>query len=85
MGHIIESLLLLSAFFIWSPILAENVRPYDAPIIGVLSQEYDKSIGIGPNFPGHKSYIAASYVKAVEGSGAMVVPILIGQSQEYYE
>lgn len=42
------------------------------PIIGVLSQEifvYPKKI-----YP-DKSYIAASYVKFIEGGGARVVPI----------
>lgn len=84
MAHIVKAFLLLSALAC-SSISCGSIRPYDAPVIGILSQEYYKSIGIEPNFPGHKSYIAASYVKAVEGSGAMVVPILIGQSQEYYE
>ncbi|KAJ9583235.1 hypothetical protein L9F63_022425 [Diploptera punctata] len=47
------------------------------PIIGVVAQEmYNR-----PNY----SYIAASYVKFVEGSGARVVPVLINQDDEYYE
>ncbi|PSN39422.1 hypothetical protein C0J52_12361 [Blattella germanica] len=44
------------------------------PIIGVLAQEFRSW-----------SYIAASYVKFVEGSGARVVPIMINQSRSYYE
>lgn len=84
MGYTVETLLLLSALV--SPtIWALHARPYEPPVIGILSQEYYHSIGIAPNFKGHKSYIAASYVKAVEGAGAMVVPIQIGQPREYYE
>lgn len=46
----------------------------DRPIIGVLAEEiaYD----IDDEWPGvYESYIAASYVKFVEGGGARVVPI----------
>jgi len=35
-------------------------------------------------FPDKKSYIAASYVKYVEGAGARAVPIRVNQPQEYY-
>lgn len=46
----------------------------DEPIIGVLSQEI--SFYLDGKYPGqYKSYIAASYVKFVEGGGARVVPI----------
>lgn len=46
----------------------------DAPIIGVLAQEI--SYELNQNWPGkYKSYIAASYIKFLEGSGARVVPI----------
>uniref|UniRef100_A0A3B4W948 folate gamma-glutamyl hydrolase n=1 Tax=Seriola lalandi dorsalis TaxID=1841481 RepID=A0A3B4W948_SERLL len=50
------------------------------PIIGVLAQE---------NLPGDQvaqgsSYIAASYVKYLEGSGARVVPIRINRTEEEY-
>lgn len=44
------------------------------PIIGVLSLEV--SPAIKRNFPGdQESYIAASYIKFVEGAGARAVPI----------
>lgn len=48
----------------------------DRPIIGVLSQE--QSVYLHTKFPeeNYTSYIAASYVKDVEASGARVVPIL---------
>ena len=42
--------------------------------LGILSQEYDD--GLQPVAPNNTiSYIAASYVKYVEGAGARVVPI----------
>uniref|UniRef100_A0A171A467 folate gamma-glutamyl hydrolase n=1 Tax=Triatoma infestans TaxID=30076 RepID=A0A171A467_TRIIF len=46
------------------------------PMIGILAQE----------FSSHKngSFITASYVKAIEASGARVVPIFIGKSKGYY-
>lgn len=54
------------------------------PIIGVLSLEV--SPAIKRNFPGNQeSYIAASYIKFVEGAGARAVPIWIGKEREYYE
>ncbi|GLG97987.1 Folate gamma-glutamyl hydrolase [Gryllus bimaculatus] len=44
------------------------------PVIGVLSQEVSPTVaGIYGN---HSSYIAASYVKFLEGAGARVVPII---------
>jgi len=48
------------------------------PIIGILAQERD-------SWPGTTSFLAAAYVKSVEAAGARVVPVLIDQSQEYYE
>ncbi|KAM3966326.1 gamma-glutamyl hydrolase A [Aphomia sociella] len=56
----------------------------DRPIIGVLSQE--QSFYLHSKYPeeNYTSYIAASYVKDVEASGARVVPILIGKDREYY-
>lgn len=44
------------------------------PTIGILAQELPHSI----TYPGGQfnSYIAASYVKAVEASGARVVPVM---------
>lgn len=41
----------------------------DAPIIGVMVQE-----SLVPHIK-YKTYIAASYIKYVEGSGARAVPI----------
>lgn len=46
----------------------------DTPIIGILSQEI--SYHLNSKWPGEfKSYIAASYVKFIEGGGGRVVPI----------
>ncbi|CAH2091183.1 unnamed protein product [Euphydryas editha] len=55
------------------------------PIIGILSQE--QSFYLHSKYPeeNYTSYIAASYVKDVESSGARVVPILIGKDRSYYE
>lgn len=47
----------------------------DRPIIGILAEEVPEHIyGNIPNY--YKSYVAASYVKYVEGAGARAVPIL---------
>lgn len=46
----------------------------DTPIIGVLAQEIAWSLDA--HWPGiYNSYIAASYVKFIEGGGARVIPI----------
>lgn len=46
----------------------------DAPIIGVLAQEI--SWHLNQKYPGvYESYIAASYVKFIEGGGARAVPV----------
>lgn len=54
--------------------LFEEKALNDDPMIGVLSQEI--SFYLDGKYPGqYKSYIAASYVKFVEGGGARVVPV----------
>ncbi|XP_075978710.1 gamma-glutamyl hydrolase A-like isoform X2 [Anticarsia gemmatalis] len=55
------------------------------PIIGVLSQE--QSMYLHTKYPeeNYTSYIASSYVKDVEASGARVVPIMIGKDRSYYQ
>lgn len=46
----------------------------DTPIIGILAQEI--SYRLNTKWPGvYTSYIAASYIKFVEGAGARPVPI----------
>lgn len=60
------SLLLL--FFFLATSLTEDLPP-QTPIIGIFTQTYEDT-------PSKKSsYIAASYVKFIEMSGAQVVPI----------
>lgn len=52
----------------------ENGNVNDAPIIGVVAQEI--SYRLNQKWPGvYRSYIAASYIKFVEGAGARAVPI----------
>ncbi|KAJ2944338.1 hypothetical protein O0L34_g18340 [Tuta absoluta] len=55
------------------------------PIIGVLAQEYSNDLYPKYIHKKYTSYVAASYVKAIESSGARVVPIKIGQNRSYYE
>lgn len=46
----------------------------DTPIIGILAQEI--SYRLNKQWPGvYTSYIAASYIKFVEGAGARPVPL----------
>jgi hypothetical protein len=61
-------------------IISKNVDIFSTPafnnepIIGILSEEM--SYYLASKFPNeYHSYIAASYVKFVEGGGARVVPI----------
>ncbi|EDV95716.1 gamma-glutamyl hydrolase [Drosophila grimshawi] len=78
---LVTCLLLLSLLV--SPSTAD-VNGAVSPIIGVLAQElYPDSLTV-THFNG-TSYIAASYVKFVEGAGGRVVPIWIGRNRSYYE
>lgn len=54
----------------------------DYPIIGIVAQELN--FKLGTNYPAYTSFIAASYVKAVESSGARVVPIIPHRDEAYY-
>lgn len=78
-------LLLSAAYFLQceSAVVPNNVLN-ERPILGILSQE--QSFYLHSKFPeeNYTSYIAASYVKDVEKSGARVVPILIGKDRSYY-
>ncbi|CAH2244355.1 jg25307 [Pararge aegeria aegeria] len=80
-------LLLIAAYFLHCEGAAVNVNKdvlNNRPILGVLSQE--QSLHLHSKFPeeNYASYIASSYVKDVEKSGARVVPILIGKDRSYY-
>ncbi|GLV32170.1 lethal (3) 72Dp [Carabus blaptoides fortunei] len=56
----------------------------DSPIIGVLAQEIAYSLE--KIYPGqYHSFIAASYVKFIEGGGGRVVPVWIGRDKQYYK
>ncbi|XP_065360981.1 gamma-glutamyl hydrolase A [Calliphora vicina] len=61
----------------------DNENP--TPIVGVLTQEVSQLILRKYPNNSYTSYIAASYVKYVEGAGGRVVPIWIGQSRDYYK
>ncbi|XP_069702027.1 gamma-glutamyl hydrolase-like [Periplaneta americana] len=51
------------------------------PIIGVLAEEFRQRHGHETK---QSSYIAASYVKFLEGAGARVVPVMINETKDYY-
>ncbi|KAM7357640.1 gamma-glutamyl hydrolase isoform 2-T4 [Cochliomyia hominivorax] len=60
----------------------DNENP--TPILGVLTQEVSHLILRKYPNNNYTSYIAASYVKYIEGAGGRVVPIWIGKEREYY-
>lgn len=63
-----------SATLISSGEQSKPVRLNEEPIIGVLAQEMSYSLA-NKYEDDYESYIAASYVKFIEGAGARVVPI----------
>ncbi|XP_023936690.1 gamma-glutamyl hydrolase A isoform X2 [Bicyclus anynana] len=80
----IGTLLVIAAYCLQAATVTYQDVLNDRPIIGVLSQE--TSLHLHSKFPeeNYTSYIASSYVKDVEKSGARVVPILIGKPRSYY-
>lgn len=82
MTFFLSGCLILSTTF--NPL--SHVQATDTPVIGILAQEFAHGSAVLQKkyYPNYTSYIAASYVKQVEASGARVVPILINQSREYY-
>lgn len=56
----------------------------ESPIIGILTQETYWS-SFRNVLPINYSYIAASYVKAVESSGGRVIPVFTNRTTTYYE
>lgn len=64
-------------------VLVAHLEATERPIIGVLTQE--PCLGVDKHFADFKSYIPASYVKAIEASGARVAPIFIGNTETYYK
>ncbi|CAH1722376.1 unnamed protein product [Aphis gossypii] len=55
----------------------------ERPVIGILTQEVYWS-SFNNLKPSNYSYIAASYVKAIEASGGRVVPVFTNRTTEYY-
>jgi len=56
----------------------------ERPVIGILTQAIYWSSFKNSRSPNY-SYIAASYVKAIEASGGRVVPIFTNRTTEYYK
>ncbi|XP_066952437.1 gamma-glutamyl hydrolase-like isoform X2 [Macrobrachium rosenbergii] len=83
MGSPAPLLLLLSLALVANvaPSIAYNLRP----TIGIMTQEPPDDILDLLEDKNYTSYIAASYVKYIEGSGARAVPIFINQDDSYYE
>jgi hypothetical protein len=50
----------------------------ERPIIGIMTQE------LMYPYSNYTSFLPASYVKAVESSGARVVPIFVNMTEAYY-
>jgi len=59
------------------------------PIIGILSQAIPSSLdSCRPATTTYTTYLAASYVKWVEGAGARAVPIIVSDNEDnldYYD
>lgn len=53
------------------------------PVIGILAQETYWS-DIRQTTSLNSTYIAASYVKAIEASGGRVIPVFTNRTTEYY-
>ncbi len=60
---------------------AENLNSY--PVVGVVVQEVSENTK--KFYPKYSTYLAASYVKALENSGARVLPILMSKPDIYYK
>ncbi|CAH1108101.1 unnamed protein product [Psylliodes chrysocephalus] len=73
-----------STFWFYSCLHMVFTYSSETPIIGILTQE---TYIVAKYLPENRynSFLAASYVKFLEGSGARVVPVWIGQNKEYYE
>lgn len=57
---------------------------HDRPVIGVLAQESPKTFESMYSTKFH-SAIIASYVKWIEASGGLVIPLWIGKDKSYYQ
>lgn len=61
----------------------KTITSYEKPVIGILTQEIYWS-AFKDYLPSYKSYVAASYVKAIESSGGRVVPVFTNRTYKYY-
>lgn len=69
-------------FFIISK-LTFSIEAIDIPVIGILTQETYWS-EFRNSTHSNNTYIAASYVKAIESSGGRVVPVFTNRTITYY-
>lgn len=76
--YFLISLTTILSFVIKLTICNEN------PVIGILTQSVITA-SLKNVRKLNSSYIAASYVKAIEGSGGQVVPIFTNKTTEYYK
>ncbi|XP_066997271.2 gamma-glutamyl hydrolase B isoform X2 [Anabrus simplex] len=77
-------MLILFAFsFLSKTLQSQNTPLNNRPIIGILTQEMPQNFK--EHYTNYNSYIAASYVKYLEGAGARVAPIWIGKDRLYYK
>src|SRR6185437_2695920 len=54
----------------------------DRPVIGILTVDYN---GTYKKYHEGYSYLPASYAKFIESAGGRVVPILLKQTEQYYQ
>jgi gamma-glutamyl hydrolase len=65
--------------------------PKQRPIIGIFTQSTDsdeptvEDLGLGPSNSKNTSYVAASYVKFIQMSGAQVIPIFAYSDRSYLD
>lgn len=56
----------------------------EKPVIGIVAMELHPHLQLERAYLAYSAYFPASYAKAVESSGARVVPIISGRSESYY-
>lgn len=64
-------------------LMIKKIISNEKPVIGILTQEIYWSSFRNHSLP-YKTYIAASYVKAIESSGGRVVPVFTNKTSKYY-
>ena len=63
----------------------KELQRNERPIVGILAQDLDDVVLDSFGNIKYTSYIRAQYVKFIESGGARVVPVLINQSNDYYQ